>query len=521
MTAPEKNRAPGTIDLSGVESLSVDLPLILADRAPAVTVIGDAILDVWVYGTSSRLAREAPAPVIDQSHRTVMPGSAANTAMNLASLGARVRLVGLIGDDAEGATLVRLLEEEGVDTSLLLMRPDLATTSKTRIVAGDQILCRLDRATGECPDGLDALSAQVQAGLEGSDAVVICDYGSSLCRDLPDVLAAVDRPLTIVDSHEPQRWAGIGPDISTPNAAETERTLGRDLGVGKDRVAAVAASAAELTRVLGCGSPVVTLDRDGAVLLDESGIVHRSWARPATERQASGAGDTFVAGLALARAAGLPLTTSLDYAQAAADIVVHRPGTSLCRVADLVAQLGAFDAPLSAEELLARVGSDREAGRRVVMTNGCFDVLHRGHTFSLNRAKQLGDILVVALNDDDSVRRLKGPERPINTLADRAGVLAALSCVDYVTSFSTDTPIPLIERLRPDIYVKGGDYTPEMLKETEVVEAYGGQVKILDYVPDYSTTSVVERMRSSSAPSPASTAPAPPARPEERDASRA
>lgn len=208
----------------------------------------------------------------------------------------------------------------------------------------------------------------------------------------------------------------------------------------------------------------------------------------------------------MARAAGLPLTTSLDYAQAAAD---------------LVAQLGAFDAPLSAEELLARVGADREAGRRIVMTNGCFDVLHRGHTFSLNRAKQLGDILVVALNDDDSVRRLKGPERPINTLADRAGVLAALSCVDYVTSFSTDTPIPLIERLRPDIYVKGGDYTPEMLKETAIVEAYGGQVKILDYVPDYSTTSVVERMRSSSAPSPASTAPAPPARPEERNASRA
>ncbi|WP_182354276.1 D-glycero-beta-D-manno-heptose 1-phosphate adenylyltransferase [Flaviflexus huanghaiensis] len=507
MTASEKQTARS---LSGRQSLSPDLPLIIADQAPTITVIGDAILDVWVYGSSRRLAREAPAPVIDQSRRTLMPGGAANTAMNLASLGARVRIVSVVGKDREGETLTRLLEAEGVDTRLLLVRADVQTTSKTRIVAGDQIICRLDRAARD--HGEEAVTAFVEqalASLEGSDAVVICDYDSPLSSALPDSLAAVDRPLTIVDSHEPERWARIRPDISTPNAVETEKTLGRRLGDGPDRVATVAASAAELTRALGTATPIVTLDRDGAVLLDESGIVHRSWARPATERQASGAGDTFVAGLTVARAAGLPLTTALDFAQAAADVVVHRPGTALCRVEDLVAHLGAFDAPLSQDELLAKVGADRRAGRRIVMTNGCFDVLHRGHTYSLNKAKQLGDVLVVALNDDDSVRRLKGPERPINTLVDRAGVVAALSCVDYVTYFSTDTPIPLIERLQPDIYVKGGDYTPEMLKETDVVKRYGGQVKILDYVPDYSTTLVVERMKSRSADSAMSPSPAP------------
>ncbi len=205
--------------------------------------------------------------------------------------------------------------------------------------------------------------------------------------------------------------------------------------------------------------------------------------------------------LTAARAAGLPLATSLDLAQAAADVVVHRPGTSVCSTEDLAVHLGSFaDTALSAEDLARRIGRDREAGLRIVLTNGCFDVLHRGHTRYLNQAKQLGDVLVVALNDDDGVRRLKGPDRPINALADRAGVIAALSCVDYVTVFATDTPIPLIEALRPDIYAKGGDYSAQMLEETPVVEAFGGTVRILDYVPERSTTAVVQKIRTSAEP---------------------
>ena len=258
----------------------------------------------------------------------------------------------------------------------------------------------------------------------------------------------------------------------------------------------MAARREDLIDATGARAVVVTLDRDGTLLLPAAGDSHRTWARPATEKQASGAGDTFVAALTLARAAALPLSTSVDLAQAAADVVVHHPGTSVCSSADLTRHLASFaDTALSADELARLIQGDRAEGRRIVLTNGCFDVLHRGHTRYLNQAKQLGDVLVVALNSDESVRRLKGPDRPINSVADRAGVIAALSCVDYVTVFDTPTPIPLIEKLRPEIYAKGGDYTPEMLAETEAVERFGGTVAILDYVPDLSTTAVVQRIR--------------------------
>jgi rfaE bifunctional protein nucleotidyltransferase chain/domain len=240
----------------------------------------------------------------------------------------------------------------------------------------------------------------------------------------------------------------------------------------------------------------VTLDRDGTVLLDETGVLHRTWARPATEKQASGAGDTFVAALTLARACGLPLTTSADLAQSAADVVVTRPGTSVCSTDDLTDHLAGFaDSALSADDLVRRLEADRAAGRTIVFTNGCFDVLHRGHTTSLNQAKRCGDVLVVAINDDESVRRLKGEGRPINPVQDRAGVLAALSCVDHVTVFSEDTPVALIERVRPDVYAKGGDHSDDDMVESEVVRALGGEVRILDYVPHQSTSAVVRRIQ--------------------------
>jgi rfaE bifunctional protein nucleotidyltransferase chain/domain len=177
-------------------------------------------------------------------------------------------------------------------------------------------------------------------------------------------------------------------------------------------------------------------------------------------------------------------------------VVVHQPGTSVCSTAQLSRHLESFaDTALTAEELKRQVEAHRSQGQRIVLTNGCFDVLHSGHTRYLNQAKQLGDVLVVALNSDESVRRLKGPGRPINAVADRAAVIAALSCVDYVTVFDSPTAIPLIDQLRPDVYAKGGDYTPEMLEETKSVEDHGGRVAILDYVAERSTTAVVRRIR--------------------------
>lgn len=498
--------------LEDVRALTDWLPGRIASLAPRITVVGDVMLDGWWTGLIERFCREAPAPVVELTRRDHAPGGAANTAMNLAALGARVRLAGLAGDDDAGRRLRTLLAAGGVDAAGVLGRDDTITTTKSRIIGGDQILLRLDEQPGRLPQpALQALASVVPELVHGAEAVVVCDYGSgaldgpvreALRRCLAERAAAGSRPLVVVDAHDARPWAGLSPDLVTPNAQEAAQLLGRKFAAGSDRAAAVTGARAELLRATGAQAAVVTLDRDGTVLLSRrAGGTHRTWARAASEKQASGAGDTFVAALTLARTAGLPLTTCLDLAQAAADVVVHRVGTSVCSAADLSDYLRGFaGTALPASELLRRITAERAAGRRVVLTNGCFDVLHSGHIRYLNQAKQLGDVLVVALNGDESVRRLKGPDRPINSIADRAAVIAALSCVDYVTVFDTDTPIPLINELRPEVYAKGGDYSPQMLAETPAVEAHGGTVSILDYVADQSTSAVVRRIRDSGQP---------------------
>ena len=489
-------------NLAGQRGLEEWLPGRLAEIRPAITVIGDAMLDGWWSGSIERLCREAPAPVVDIGRRSFAPGGAANTAVNLAALGAKVRLVGVVGCDEAGAELLRQVEAAGVDTSWVARVPGLGTTTKTRISSGGQLLLRFDDVAPGIPAAArTALASSLPEALRDQDAVVICDYGAGALRgEVKDTIIATlaarsPSLLAVVDAHDPRSWAALRPDLATPNAQEAAGLLGLKLE-STGRPAVVVAHRQELLGATGAAAVVVTLDREGSILLPASGDVHRTWAKPVEEKQASGAGDTFVAMLTLARAASLPLTTSVDLAQAAADIVVRRPGTSVCSTEDLGRHLASFAATaLDARELARHIGRHRAEGQRIVLTNGCFDVLHRGHTRYLNQAKQLGDILVVALNSDDSVRQLKGPERPINTVADRAAVIAALSCVDYVTVFDALTPVALIDELRPEIYAKGGDYTPEMLVETRAVERYGGTVAILDYVADLSTTAVVQRIR--------------------------
>ncbi|MEV7575148.1 D-glycero-beta-D-manno-heptose 1-phosphate adenylyltransferase [Arthrobacter nitrophenolicus] len=498
--------SPEAVDLSSQRALSEWLPGRLAAEEPRILVIGDLMLDGWWSGTIERLCREAPAPVVDIQVRESVPGGAANTAMNLAALGARVSVAGIIGTDDAGVDLRNQLVAAGIDVRHLQTHPDMVTTTKTRISSGGQVMLRLDDSARTVPaDALAALAASVRAAVERQDAVLVCDYGNGvLAGPVHDGLVAAlgsregvaRRPLVVVDSHDPRPWAPLHPDLVTPNAQETARLLDRRLPDGQERVDAVGAHAEALLAATGARAVVVTLDRDGTVLLTSDGVRHRTWARPAAEKQASGAGDTFVAALTLGRSAGLPLTASLDLAQSAADVVVHQPGTSVCSTEQLGRYLRAFaDTALGADELERQLDVHRAQGQRIVLTNGCFDVLHSGHTRYLNQAKQLGDILVVALNSDDSVRRLKGAGRPINAVGDRAAVVAALSCVDYVTVFDTPTAGPLIRQLRPEVYAKGGDYTPEMLAETPAVEEYGGRVAILDYVAERSTTAVVNRIR--------------------------
>ncbi|MEN0102650.1 MAG: D-glycero-beta-D-manno-heptose 1-phosphate adenylyltransferase [Curtobacterium sp.] len=476
------------------------------DREPLVVVIGDPILDRWTIGEAERVSREAPAPVVRVTETIAVPGGAANAAVNARALGAQVRMVGLVGDDEAGTVLRDRLATAGVDTSFLVAIPGATTTTKSRIVGGDRVLVRVDELTGTPTAGhSDQLAAAVSRALRGADAAVVCDYGLGVTPETVLPVLDRDRPdVVVVDAHELGAWKGLRPDLVTPNAGEATALLGVDLGHGPDRAEAVLARHDEVLRATGARAAVVTLDRDGTVLVEEGRVDgddrgHRTRATPASEQQASGAGDTFCAAASVALAVGSTPRVAVTFAQAAADVVVREAGTSTCDTAALLASVEApAETVVDHDDLAAAVQAAHEQGRRVVFTNGCFDVVHRGHTTYLRQAKELGDLLVVALNDDDSVRRLKGPERPINTAEDRAGVLAALACVDLVTVFATDTPIPLLERVRPDVYVKGGDYSPEMLRETEVVRAYGGEVVMVDYVPEHSTSAVVRRIRETS-----------------------
>jgi len=474
-------------------------PLEALDRieqtAPRIAVIGDFMLDGWWTGGVHRVAREAPAPVFEIAQRAEQPGGAGNAAANLAALGCRVRAVGMIGDDAAGSRLRRALDDLGIDTTSLAAT-GVPTQQKSRIVSAEQLLLRVDEGGGE--QGATDTAAFVRSALNAAadaDAVLICDYGSAAMSALADDphLSEIAAAHTIVDAHDPTRWRALSPEVITPNAAEAERVLGSGAPV-HGRAAFFARNAHRLRAATGATIVVVTLDRDGAVALGEH--PHRTHAHPALEQRASGAGDTFAASLTASLAAGCELAVAMDVAQSAADVTVHKQGTSVCSTAELASWLDDGPDPVTDRDVLLRTLDERRArGERIVLTNGCFDVLHSGHTHYLRQAKRLGDVLVVAVNDDASVCRLKGPDRPINPAIDRAKVLAALECVDHVTVFSEDTPSDLIAAVRPDVYAKGGDYTPEMLEETAIVRAGGGEVVIADYVADHSTTALVDRIQ--------------------------
>lgn len=465
----------------------------LSAHRPEVVVVGDAIMDVWLSGHCARVSREAPAPVVDVGDRASSPGGAANTAVNLAAMGARVRFVSVLGDDGAGHELRDALTRQGVDTRHVVLAPGRRTVRKHRVVADDQVLVRFDEGDTD-PAPAQSVVAALRAATEDADALLVCDYDNGLLGDeVRAAIGSIDVPLLAVDAHDPSRWRDTRPGLVAPNATEAAQQLGP--APQDDRAAFFERHRAELLEATGAKAVVVTLDREGALLLTPDEPPYRTWAEPAPESRASGAGDTFCAALCLGIAAGLPLRGGMELAQAAAGVVVREHGTSVCTWTQLAATLDR-DAALGTDDLAGIVARHHEAGRSVVFTNGCFDVLHRGHISYLNEAKRHGDVLVVALNSDDSVRRLKGPDRPVNGAQDRAAVLSALSCVDHVTVFDEDTPIDLLRRLKPELYVKGGDYTESMLAEAPVVRSYGGEVRSLGYVPDRSTSSVIEKIRS-------------------------
>jgi D-beta-D-heptose 7-phosphate kinase / D-beta-D-heptose 1-phosphate adenosyltransferase len=438
-----------------------------------------------------------------------VPGGAGNLAANLAALGAQVQLVGVIGDDEAGGRLRQLLTRAGVGDEYLVTEPGRRTVVKRRLVAEGQLVARFDEGDRTPPSGKPLAAAARHTARLGrrADAIVVSDYGYGAVGDgvraaLAATRARRGRPVLVVDAHDPVALAALRPTAVTPSFDEILALLPRDLreAQGGDRADVVRRSCAVLHEATGAEIVAVTLDRDGTVVCERDRPSYRTWTRPAPHSRACGAGDSYTAGLTLALAAGASTTEAAEIAQAAAAVVTERDGTATCSADDLREHLSATTTPImSAEALAERVAFHKRQGRRVVFTNGCFDLLHRGHVDLLNRAKALGDVLVVGLNADAGVRALKGPGRPVTTLDDRAQVLAALSCVDHLVAFDEPTAARLVELLRPDVYVKGtprrADQPHEPVPEAPLVEAYGGQVRILPHAEDRSTTAIVERIR--------------------------
>lgn len=467
-----------------------------------VLVIGDAMLDSYLIGQSTRLSREAPAPIVDVTTRVDAGGGAANTAANVSALGASATFLTVFGQDEDGDRLVACLGRDGVRSDQAIRARSRSTLVKQRVVAEPQLIVRFDQGTTVPVDEDDEaeLIARLRRLFLASDAVIVSDYGYGVLT--PNVIAALAdlqrwSPRTlVVDAKDLPKYRAVRPTIVKPNFDEALKLLGLPRQPGADRAQLVIDHAAELFEITGACHVAVTLDSEGALLLESDGTWYRTYAEPAPHARAAGAGDTFVATLALAFASGGGATDAVELASAASAVVVKRDGTTTCEGDDLTAAIAGDGKIVSGEDALrAVVNAYRHVGRRIVLTGGVFDIVHRGHITYLSHAKALGDVLIVALNSDESVRRLKGPERPVNTVEDRARVLEGLSCVDHVVVFEDDTPEAVIRLVGPDIFAKGGDYTRETLPETPLVEALGGQVAILPYIDGASTTRVIEQIR--------------------------
>jgi D-beta-D-heptose 7-phosphate kinase/D-beta-D-heptose 1-phosphate adenosyltransferase len=466
-------------------------------------VIGDVMLDSYLSGESCRLCPEAPVPIVDVQQRQNAPGGAANCARNLARLGAQTEILGALGDDCNGEVLRRLLIADGIVCPQLRALQGRTTLTKTRIAAGDQVVVRFDEGTTA------SLEAQAEHELcevltrayPRADLVVISDYNYGVIT--PNVishLCALQRqcPTTVVldSKRRLPAFRQLGAKLCKPNYREALDLLGASAAsTNCYRWETAQALGPALLSATGAEAVALTLDCDGAMIFEHGRWPYRTYATPARSKTTAGAGDTYLSAFGLALAAGLEMQVGAEVAAAAAAVVVEKPFTATCSLDELAARI--TGEPIHRNDLAAlqaAVNEYRNRGRRVVFTNGCFDILHRGHIAYLEQAKRLGDVLIVGVNADDSIRRLKGPTRPINSLVDRIRVLSALSSVNHVISFDADTPHRLIEAIRPDIFVKGGDYTRATLPEASLVERYGGAVKILPFVADRSTSGMIHRI---------------------------
>ena len=473
------------------------IPTIPEFARAKLLVAGDVMLDRYWTGPTQRISPEAPVPVVRIQKNESRAGGAANVALNAAALGTKTRLLGVVGKDEPGRLLREALAQHDV-AAAFLESADKPTITKLRVLSRNQQLIRLDFEESLSVVGAfnrKALVQQFKAALQDAQAVILSDYGKGTLADVAELIAAAraaKKPV-LVDPKGNDYRPYAGATLLTPNMSEFEAVVGKCADEAE-----IVAKGERLRAELNLAALLVTRSEHGMTLLQPG---QEPLHLPTEAREVfdvTGAGDTVIATLGAALAAGHDFAHAARLANIAAGIKVGKLGTATVSVAELqrAVRHGHDDdaGVLTEEQLLERVQQARAQGENIVFTNGVFDILHAGHVRYLESARRLGDVLIVAVNDDASTRRLnKGPGRPLNPVADRMRVLAGLKCVDWVVPFAEDTPERLIARVLPHFLVKGGDYKPEQVAGHDVVKKHGGQVMVLDFHQGYSTTRLIEK----------------------------
>jgi D-beta-D-heptose 7-phosphate kinase/D-beta-D-heptose 1-phosphate adenosyltransferase len=473
---------------------------------PRILVVGDLILDRYIWGDAERISQEAPVPLLRADHREHRLGGAASVATMLRTLGAEVRLIGGVGRDADAVIVRKLLADLGIDDQLVVTLEDRPTTLKERYIgrAQDrhpQQMMRVDYETREpIPPAVESfLWERLPEAVAQADLVLISDYDKGVCT--PSLLRSLITACRSLDvravadplrSNDYSKYHGV--HCMTPNRLEAQLATGMTIAAPEDALEV----GRFLLQNLKMECILVTLDRDGMALVHADGRERLVPTRPRQVYDITGAGDMVLSVVGLCLASGSDYEEAAALGNVAGGLEVEKIGVSLLTRQEILRDLLDHNHPehgkrLDREGLLAEVRRRREVGRSVVFTNGVFDLIHPGHVRLLRQASALGDYMIVGLNSDASVRRLKGPDRPINREDDRAEVLGALECVDAVSVFDEDTPLDLIEAILPDVLVKGGDYRPEEVVGRDEVEAAGGRLVLIPLAEGHSTTQIVQR----------------------------
>ena len=458
-------------------------------------VIGDVMLDRYWHGSASRVSPEAPVPVVQVANREDRPGGAGNVALNIAALGSAVRLVGVVGDDETGLELYSRLKAAGVYCDFL-QSEEKPTITKLRIISQHQQLIRLDFEKAFEASDIIGLQDKAKSLVDDSQVMVLSDYGKGALQDINDLIdlgRSRNIPI-IVDPKGTDFTKYRGATLITPNLTEFEAVMG-----GSHNEEELVNKGLRLVRELNLEAILITRGEHGMTLIRPDSPELHLPARAQEVFDVTGAGDTVISVLAASMAAGDGFADATALANLAAGLVVGKLGTAAISGPELrramLADQNSGRGVMTAEQLQIVVQDAKAHGEKIIFTNGCFDIIHAGHVGYLADARQLGDRLVVAINDDDSVRRLKGAGRPINPVERRMAVLAGLEAVDWVVSFSEDTPEPLLESLQPEVLVKGGDYTMDQVVGAGYVKSYGGVVRVLEFLDNCSTSAIMEKIK--------------------------